>query len=155
MWTQNVGAWTPSPQKIQSPDHVEKKKIMETFDLKFGMTKKFGTQTPTLPEKFKVQSSWCMKKFRKIFYLKFGMTKKVDALTHPQWRKIQSPEGSVKKIILKKKFDLIFGMNKKVGAQVDAWTPTPTWQIQSPEHSVNKKNFLRPPSENFRAQRFL
>ena len=110
-----------------------------------------------------------MKKFRKIFCLKFGLTKKVDALIHPQQRKIQSPEGSVKEIILKKNLIPNLAWTKKVGAQVDAWTPTPALQIQSPEHlvkekilrilhlifSMTKKSFLRPPSKSFRVQRFL
>ena len=54
MWPEKVGAWTPSPQKIQSPDHVVKKKIMKTFDLKFGMTKKIWYPDPYPP--WKIQS---------------------------------------------------------------------------------------------------
>ena len=73
-----------------------------------------------------------MKNFRKIFCLKFGMTKKVDALTHPQWRKIQSPEGSVKEIILKKKIDLKFGMNKK------SWCPG--WCLDTHSHLTNSES---------------
>ena len=77
-----------------------------------------------------------MKKFRKIFWPQIGCDQKKLVPRHPHW-KIQSPECSVNKKILKKFLVSNLVWPKKVGLD-------PPWQIQSRVLSKgkNSENFL-------------